>query len=91
MMEIEAAGLIGGPLDFEPARGRVGLGGRCPGLRGGEPAPGQTKRIPAQPQAMTQRQCGREHEGGGQGPARRGQNAKYVGRPHGNTLRSNSK
>jgi len=90
-MDVEAARLIGRPLDLEPARGGVRFGCRRPGFGGREPAPGQAERVPAQSEAAAQRQDGDQGGSDSQGPAQGRQGAEQVERPHGKAFRSSSK
>ncbi len=91
MMTVGADRLFSSALDLKPARGGVGFGHSGPDLRGGQPAFGETERVPTQSEAMAQRQRRHDPEGDGQTPTPRSQGAKHVQRPHGKTLRSSSK
>lgn len=61
-MEIDPPRLCGRALDFKPACGQVGLGGRGPGLGGGQPTRRQMKRVPAESEAVTQGQYGGDRQ-----------------------------
>jgi len=88
-MVFDAAGLIGQPLAFEPAR--AGVGDRDPGagFRRPETPPGQVERVPVQAQPMTGHDNQKDQPRRQGDPACRAPHAQQG--PQGNTRRSSSK